>query len=265
MQIGLIVHVRKIRFQTDYRLWVWTALALFFSSWFFPIIIDKAGGTPVERIRWLFNYAAYGNTTFDHIMAVVLGQAILSIIVSVIFAWMIQVAIVIAKTTKPEAFNRITRNQALYLYGIVIAILMAIFPPWTDTYIAAAPSQYWQDLQSSIGYSFVLTPEKPFDNSHVIAIDFARLAGQWIGLVLIMGCLWFYRQPNRRLLLITSSTFICILIALVIIGYHRTPYANSKQLVNGHDSEILQKMGGTQTSDGTWIFPTTNNPQNQTN
>ena len=257
--------MKNYRFQTNYRLWLWTALALFFSSWFFPIIIDKAGGTPVERIRWLFNFAAYGNTTFDHIMAVIFGQAIFSIVASIFFAWMIQVAIVIARTTKPEAFNRITSNRNLFLFGIAIAILMAIFPPWTDTYISAAPSPYWQDLQCSIGYSFVLTPEKPFDNSHVIAIDFSRLVGQWIGLVLIIGCIWFYRRPNRRLFLIASSAFVCVLIALVIIGYCRTPYANSKQLVNGHVSDILQKMGGTKTSDGKWIFPTTNNIQSQTN
>jgi len=57
---------------------------------------------------------------------------------------------------------------------------MAIFPPWTDTYILSAPSAYWQDLQCSIGYSFILIPDKPFDNSHVIAMDLNRLVGQWI-------------------------------------------------------------------------------------
>ncbi|HEV2331375.1 MAG TPA: hypothetical protein VGY56_21545 [Verrucomicrobiae bacterium] len=257
--------MKSIRFRTDHRLWLWTTLALFFSSWFFPIIIDKAGGTPIERIRWLFNYAAYGNTTFDHIIAVIFGQAIFSIIASIFCAWIIQVGIVIVRTTKPETFNRITRNQVLCLFGIAIAILMATFPPWTDTYITAAPSQYWQDLQDSIGYSFVFTPEKPFDNSHVIAIDFSRLVGQWIGLILITGCILFYRRPDRRLLLMSSSAFVCILIVLLIIGYCQTPYKTSEQLVDGQVSKIIQEMGGTNNSGGKWTFPATNNMQSQTN
>jgi hypothetical protein len=257
--------VKNIRFQTDYRLWLWTAFALFFASWFFPIIIDKAGGTPVERIRWLLNFAAYGNTTFDHILAVVFEQAIFSIIVSIFFAWPFQVVLVIVRTTKPELFKRITNPRRLLQFVITVAVMMAIFPPWTDTYILPAPSPYWQDLQCSIGYSFILTPEKPFDNSHVIAMDLSRLVGQWIGLALAMGCVWFYRRPNRRLLPIASSVFACVLTALVIVGYSRTPYANSKQLVDGQVSDVLKKMGGIKSTDGKWIFPTPNSIQSQTN
>jgi ABC-type Fe3+ transport system permease subunit len=99
--------MKNIRFQTDYRLWLWTALALFFASWFFPIIIDKAGGTPVERIRWLLNFAAYGNTTFDRILLNTFWQAVFLMVVSVFLAWFVQVAIVIARTTKTVSFNRI--------------------------------------------------------------------------------------------------------------------------------------------------------------
>jgi hypothetical protein len=142
---------------------------------------------------------------------------------------------------------------------------MAIFPPWTDTYTAAASSEYWQDLQCSIGYSFILTPEKPFDNSHVIAMDLSRLIGQWIGLALAMECVWFYRRPNRRLLLIASSIFACVLTALVITGYSRTPYSNSKQLVDVHVSDMLKKMGVIKNAGGKWLFPNTNNIQSRTN
>jgi hypothetical protein len=156
--------VKNIRFKTDYRLWLWTALALFFASWFFPIIIDKAGGTPVERIRWLLNFAAYGNTTFDQILSNTFWQAVSSMAFCIFFAWFIQVAIVIVRTTNPEIFNRIRNPRRLLQFGAVVAVFLAIFPPWTDTYIVAAPSAYWQDLQCSIGYSFILTPEKPFDN-----------------------------------------------------------------------------------------------------
>jgi len=238
---------------------------LFFASWFFPIIIDKAGGTPIERIRWLLNFAAYGNTTFDRILANTSGQAIFSMVISIFFAWLIQIAIVIARTTRPEIFSRIANHRRLLQFGIVIAVLMAIFPPWTDTYILSAPSPYWQDLQCSIGYSFILTPEKPFDNSHVIAMDLSRLVGQWIGLALAMSCIWFYRRPNHRLLLIASSLFVCVLATLVITGYSRTPYANSKQLVDGQVSDALKKMGEIKSTDGKWIFPNTNNIQSQTN
>jgi len=120
-------------------------------------------------------------------------------------------------------------------------------------------------LQCSIGYSFILTPEKPFDNSHVIALDLSRLVGQWLGLALAMGCICFYRRPNQRLLLIASSVFACVLTALVITGYSRTPYADSKQLINGQVDDALKKMGGIKGADGKWIFPNTNSFQSQTN
>ena len=96
-------------------------------------------------------------------------------------------------------------------------------------------------------------------------MDLNRLVGQWIGLALAMGCVLFYRRPNRRLLLIASSVFACVLGALVIIGYFRTPYANSKQLVDGQVSDALKKIGGIKGIDGKWIFPTTNSIQSQTN
>lgn len=198
-------------------------------------------------------------------MANVFGMAIFSLVVSICLAWFIQVAIVIARTARPATFNRITNPRKILQFAIVIAVLMAIFPPWTDTYILSVPSPYWQDLQCSIGYSFILTPEKPFDNSHIIAMDVARLVGQWIGVVLVMGCIWFYRRPNRRVLSIASSVFACAIIATFIIGYCRTPYANSKQLVDGQVSNMLQKMGGTKNTDGKWIFQNTNNIQSQTN
>lgn len=257
--------MKNIRFQTDYRLWLWTALALFFASWFFPIIIDKAGGTPIERIRWQLNFAAYGNTTFDRILLGTSVQAVFSMVISIFLAWFVQVAIVIVRTTRQEIFNRIINPRRFFQFGISVAVLMAIFPPWTDTYIAAAPSPYWQDLQCSIGYSFILTPEKPFDHSHVIAMDISRLVGQWIGLALVMGCVSFYRRPNRRLLLIASGLFACVLTASVITGYSRTPYFNSKQLVDGQVSDALKKMGGLKGADGKWIFPNTKAIQSQTN
>ena len=87
-------------FQTDYRLWLWSAIALFLTSWCFPIIPDKGGGTPVERVCWLVNFAADGNTTFDHILEVVSEQAVFAMIVSIFLAWPIQVAVVIVRTTR---------------------------------------------------------------------------------------------------------------------------------------------------------------------
>ena len=214
---------------------------------------------------WLLNFAAYGNTTFDQILSNTFGQAVFSMVVSVVLAWFVQITIVIARTAKPVTFNRITNPRRLLQFGVVVAVLMAIFPPWTDTYIASAPSEYWQDLQCSIGYSFILTPDKPFDSSHVIAMDLSRLIGQWIGLALAMGCVCLYCRTNRRLVLIASSVFACVLTAMVIIGYSRTPYGNSKQLVDGHVNDALKKIGGVKSADGKWIFPNTNSFQSQTN
>ena len=167
----------------------------------------------------MVNFAAAGNTTFDHILAVVSEQAIFSMIVSILLAWPIQVAVVVVRTTKREMFNRIANPRRLLQLGIAAAILMAIFPPWTDTYILPVPGASRQDLQCSVGYSFIFDPQKPFDGSHTITIDVSRLVGQWVGVALAAGFILLYHRQDRRLLLIASSAFACILAALVITGY----------------------------------------------
>jgi len=255
--------MKNIRFQTDYRLWLWIALALFLASWCFPIIPDKAGGTPIERVIWLVNFAADGNTTFNHILAVVSEQTIFSMIVSILLAWPIQVAVVIVRTTKREIFDRIANPRRLLQFGIAAVVLMGIFPPWIYTSTLQIPGASLQDLQCSWGYSFILDP--PTHKVATFTIDVSRLVGQWVGVALIAGCIWLYYRPNRRLLLIASSIFVCVLAALVITGYSRSRYVTSKELVDGQVSEMLVKMGGIKDTNGVWIFPVTNSIHSHTN
>ena len=186
------------RFQSDYRLWFWSALALFLSSWWFPIVLDKAGGTPAERVAWLMNWVFEGNTSFGHVVELTIEQALFAAIVSGILAWFFQCGVVIVRTSQPEMFGRIVNQRRLLHVAIAVAILFGIFPPWTYTSTAQIPGASLRDLQCSWGYYFILTPP-----THAVAtftIDWGRLVGQWIGIALALGCglLYFWQERQRR-------------------------------------------------------------------
>jgi hypothetical protein len=187
------------RFQSDYRLWFWSALALFLSSWWFPSILDKAGGTPAERVAWLMNWVSEGNTSFGHVAEVTLEQALLAAVVSSVLAWFFHCGVVLVRTRQREMFSRIFNPRRLIYLGIAAAILLGIFPPWTATSTAHIQGASLRDLQCSWGYSFILTPPKhPVET---FTIDWGRLVGQWVGIASAVGCglLYSWQEHRRRI------------------------------------------------------------------
>ena len=138
-------------------------------------------------------------------------------------------------------FNRIANSRRLLQFGIAIAILMGIFPPWTYTSTAQIPGASLRDLQCSWGYSFILDPPKA-NQVATFTIDGVRLVGQWVGVALAAGCIFLDHRQNRRLLLIASSAFACVLAVLVIAGYTLTRYGNSEDLVEGHVRGMLRNF-----------------------
>jgi hypothetical protein len=191
--------MKTSRFQSDCRLWFWSTLALFLSSWCFPIVLDKAGGTPAERVAWLMNWASEGNTSFGHVVALTIEQAIFAAVFSIVLAWFFQCAVVIVRTWQPNIWGHVANARRLICLGIAAAILLGVFPPWTATSTAHIPGASLQDLQCSWGYSFILTP--PTHPVETFAIDWDRLVGQWVGIALAVGCsLLYFRQatsPNK--------------------------------------------------------------------
>ena len=97
------MHTVKLpRYRTDYRLWMWIALALFVVSWFLPSELKGDSTTRIGHLQWLYDYYSAGNTTFDNLMEQACVETILSTLASIIFAWVIQCFIVIARPKRPE-------------------------------------------------------------------------------------------------------------------------------------------------------------------
>lgn len=186
------------RLQTDYRLWFWSTLALFLSSWCFPIMPDKGGGTPIERVFWGVNWAFEGNMPFSGVIWGTITWAIFAAVVSSVLACFFQYGVVIVRTRQPKMFDRIANPGTLLYLGIAAAILIGMFPPWTYTSTVRIPGASLQDLRCSAGYSFVLTP--PTVQAATFTIDRDRLVGQLVGVALVVMCgLLYFRQERRRI------------------------------------------------------------------
>ena len=84
------------------------------------------------------------------------------------------------------------KQRRLLQIGIAAAVLMGIFPPWTDSF------QYETvHSQGAAGYSFILDPPKA-ELLHSITIDLSRLVVQWVVVVLAVGGSVLYcRGPSK--------------------------------------------------------------------
>jgi len=185
------------RLQSDYRLWFWSALALFLSSWCFPIEPGKAGGTPAERVAWLMSFASEGNTSFGRVAWDTITWAILAAVISTILGCFFQYGVVVVRTRQSGKFDRTANARRLLQFGIALAVLMAVFPPWIATSTASIAGASVKDLQCSWGYSFILTP--PTHPVETFTIDWGRLVGQWVGIAVAVGCgLLYFWQERRR-------------------------------------------------------------------
>ena len=65
------------------------------------------------------------------------------------------------------------KQRRLVQVGIAVAILMGLFPPWTDAFSFANESGQYGS-QGPAGYSFILDPPTA-EMFHTIKIDAARL------------------------------------------------------------------------------------------
>lgn len=70
--------------------------------------------------------------------------------------------------------------------GIAVAVLMGIFPPWTDSFLLDSGTQGRVQSQGSAGYAFILAPPKA-EFLHSITIDITRLLVQWVVVALAVG------------------------------------------------------------------------------
>lgn len=84
------------------------------------------------------------------------------------------------------------KKRRLLQVGIAVAVLMGVFPPWTDSF-------HYEQLhsQGAAGYAFILDPPKT-EMLHSITIDVSRLLVQWVVVGLAVGCgMLFLREQTK--------------------------------------------------------------------
>ncbi|MFI5364967.1 MAG: hypothetical protein ACHQ4J_05025 [Candidatus Binatia bacterium] len=74
-----------------------------------------------------------------------------------------------------------TKQRRLILFGIVVMVLMGLFPPWTKSVHVRQVH-----FQRPAGYALIFEPPEP-QGSESLEIDFVRLLIQWIGIALLVG------------------------------------------------------------------------------
>jgi len=86
------------------------------------------------------------------------------------------------------------KQRRLLQVGIAVAVLMGVFPPWTDSF---RNEHLHLHSQGAAGYAFILDPPKT-KMLHSITIDGTRLLVQWIVVGLAVGCgLLYLREPTK--------------------------------------------------------------------
>jgi hypothetical protein len=189
--------MKSSRWESDYHLWFWSALALFLSSWCFPVEPGKLSRTPVERVAWLMNSTSEGNTSFGDAAWETITWAIFAAVVSGVLAWCFQCGAVIVRIWQPEIYGRIVNPRRLLQVGMAAAIVFGIFPPWKYIWLAEIRGASLEHVVWSCRYSFILTP--PAHAVETFTISWGRLVGQWIGIAFAVGCgLLYFWQGRRR-------------------------------------------------------------------
>lgn len=91
-------------------------------------------------------------------------------------------------------FNK--KQRTILIVGIVVMILMGLFPPWTATYNYKS-----QHSQHPRGYAFIATPPHftlyPIGSSGIV-LDISRLSLQWIVVLLATGLGVFLSGRSNR-------------------------------------------------------------------
>jgi hypothetical protein len=84
------------------------------------------------------------------------------------------------------------KSQRLLLVGLAIAVLMGVFPPWTE-------ALHFENIhaESPLGYAFILSPPKAVV-PYTVRIDIIRLLLQWTVVALAVGGGLVYFQTTDR-------------------------------------------------------------------
>lgn len=84
------------------------------------------------------------------------------------------------------------KQRKLLQVGIVVAVLMGVFPPWMDSF-----SYEQLHSQGAGGYAFIFDPPKA-EILHTVSIDLSRLVVQWVVVALAVGGgILFLREPTK--------------------------------------------------------------------
>lgn len=98
------------------------------------------------------------------------------------------------------------KKQIIVLWiGIIVIVLMGLFPPWTLN--GEAASVFLVSLRDSTSirqydfpmYRFILTPPKTLNVAFLLRIDFNRLLLQWIMVAVITaGFVVSFKEKSRK-------------------------------------------------------------------
>jgi len=81
-----------------------------------------------------------------------------------------------------EGFN--AKQRKIFQIGLLVAVLMGIFPPWTDTFSVDSNGTNVHSQGSE--YAFIFNPPAA-TTFHTVSLDFGRLCIQWVVLGLAVG------------------------------------------------------------------------------
>jgi hypothetical protein len=95
------------------------------------------------------------------------------------------------------------KQKKILVVGIAVAVLMGVFPPWTDSFLFDSGAEGKFQSQSPAGYSFIADPPHAANPQmqmlHTFTIDVSRLFVQWVVVVLAVGGgLVYFREPAKK-------------------------------------------------------------------
>ena len=94
------------------------------------------------------------------------------------------------------------KQKKILVVGVAVAVLMGVFPPWTDSFLLDSGEQGKIQSQSAAGYSLILDPPQAQPGMqllHTFTIDISRLFVQWVVVAMAVGGgLVYFREPSKH-------------------------------------------------------------------
>ena len=103
--------MKATRFPTDLRLWAWVALAVLSASWCIPVISIKSGPYfSIARALWELVAAVHRHADSEtqllcHVFTVFASA---SVVVAIVFGWLLHCLVVIVRGRKSERTEHAT-------------------------------------------------------------------------------------------------------------------------------------------------------------